>query len=445
MLPTFSPAARIRPVDLVAPTLAGAWPPPAASVAVEATAAGPLTLSLVSGSDTLSAVYDGSAVRLRVTTGGRTTQHRSRRHAKTSVAPSRIGLTLTGSHLTAFAREDGAWVARARVDLRERIEVRDDAWLAALTVAQEGAARDVVAGPFGQLGLRDPRLASYADGTPYLLDGELVLTMTSAGPGFFGTAHASVWTLHPTTLTPTHRGDLFFRRPGRSGVYADHAAHLVRDEAGWLVATSTWDDFEPRRPGARVAVTLARSDADLLHGQHVLDTAPLDLPTDGLTSVGVWDPHLVRDPSTGSGQARWLVGYVSARRFFDFHPVVAEGPSLDALALRAASTQRRATEGTTLLRAGEDWRVLASDGRDNPRGMRAAYPVFDLDLHQLGTVTAPYPTNIPWPTVVETAPGAWLMIGFDGEPAGGRLLGYGTHGAVVIARAGESQSRGRPG
>jgi hypothetical protein len=431
VLPTFTTAARTRPVALVAPALAGVWPPPAASVAVEATPTGPLTLTLASGDTSLSVVYDGRSVRLRVTTGSRTSEHRSRRHGRTAVAPARIGLALTGSHLTAFSHEDGAWVGRARVDLRERVDARDESWLAGLTVAHEGAAADVLAGPFGQLGLRDPRLVSHADGAPYLLDGELVVTMTSAGPGFFGTAHASVWSLHPETLALGHRGDLYFRRPGRAGVYADHALHLVRDGGSWLVATSTWDDFEPRRADARVAVNVARSDADLLAGQHVLDTERLDLPTDGLRSVGVWDPHLVRDGADG-----WLVGYVSARRFFDFHPVVATGPSLDALTLRAASTVRRATEGTTLLRVDEEWRVLASDGRDNPRALRATYPVFDLDLRQLGTVDAPYPTNIPWPTVVETAPGAWLMIGFDGEPCGGPLMGYGTHGAVRIARGG---------
>ena len=70
-------------------------------------------------------------------------------------------------------------------------------------------------------------------------------------------------------------------------------------------ATAT-DGWSPPAPGATstatpagrdatVAVTLAESDADLLTGRHVLDTRPLRLPTDGLRSVGVWDPHLVRD------------------------------------------------------------------------------------------------------------------------------------------------------
>jgi hypothetical protein len=77
--------------------------------------------------------------------------------------------------------------------------------------------------------------------------------------------------------------------------------------------------------------------------------------------------------------------------------------------------------------------VVASDGRHNKRGHRAAYPVFDLDLHQVGALEAPYPTNLPWPTLVPT-PQGMLLIGFDGTPTAGRLPGYGTHGAVVIAR-----------
>jgi len=108
-----------------------------------------------------------------------------------------------------------------------------------------------------------------------------------------------VWSLDPSTYDLTHRADLFFRRPDRPGVYGDHSTHLVRDGEQWLVATSTWGDFDvsTTRPGrrARVEVTLAETDADLRHGRHVLDTRPLRLPTDGLASVAVWDPHLVRD------------------------------------------------------------------------------------------------------------------------------------------------------
>jgi hypothetical protein len=78
--------------------------------------------------------------------------------------------------------------------------------------------------------------------------------------------------------------------------------------------------------------------------------------------------------------------------------------------------------------------VLASDGRDGRRGQRAAFPIFDLDLQQLGVLEATYPTNIAWPTLVPMD-GGWLMVGFNGAPYGGKLVGYGSHGAVVVQRA----------
>jgi hypothetical protein len=229
-----------------------------------------------------------------------------------------------------------------------------------------------------------------------------------------------------------HRADLFFRRPDRPGVYGDHATHLVRDGDAWLVATSTWGDFDLRRGRGTVDVTLARSRADLLSGRHVLDTEPLALPTTGFGSVGVWDPHLVR---TAEG---WLVGYVSARRFFEFHPVLAQGPRLDRLTLRAAATDRLATEGTTLLRLDDGWRVLASDGRDGGPGQRRRFPVFDLDLAEVGELDAPYPTNIPWPTLARDGEG-WVMVSFNGAEYGGELTGYGTHGTLVLMRSGVSR------
>jgi hypothetical protein len=60
--------------------------------------------------------------------------------------------------------------------------------------------------------------------------------------------------------------------------------------------------------------------------------------------------------------------------------------------------------------------------------------VFDLDMRQTGTLAAPYPTNIPWPTLLATGD-SWLLTTFDGTPNGGRLTGYGTHGDVVFMRA----------
>ena len=442
MLPRFEIVHRVRPVDLVRPgTL-----PLAPYVGVEADLTGTGTgavsgtgaeVRLRSGGTDLAGTLDERGLALRVTHDGRTTHHRSRRHGRPGGPVEALALTLTGPHLVVWSRgpaqeqaqEPAPWQVRGRVDLTDRLDVHDEGWLAGLEADSAGAVGEVRHGGFGQLGLRDVRLVTHADGTPYREDGgSVLLTATSAGPGAFPTAHASVWALETSGLGLTHRADLFFRRPDRPGVFGDHACHLLRDGDRWRVATSTWGDFDRRRPDATVGVTLAGSTDDLTRGVHVLDTRPLDLPTTGFTSVGVWDPHLVR---TGDG---WLVGYVSARRFFRFHPVLAQGTDLDRLTLRAAATGRRATEGTTLARLDGDWRVLASDGRDGRRGQRERFPVLDLDLTETGTLEAPYPTNIPWPTLLETDEG-WLMVTFNGTAYGGPLVGYGSHGALVLARA----------
>jgi hypothetical protein len=400
VLPRFEVVARCRPVAL-------ALPGPVRAPYAAVTADGAPALTLAAGAVTLEATYD-DRVALHVSTGGRTTTHRNRRSGRPEAPVEAVGLTLTGPHVTAFTKEAGVWVARARHDLTDRHDVHDAEWLAGLTASHE-------LGRFGQLGLRDLRVASHADGTPYTADGSVLLTATSAGPGGFPSGHCSVWALDPSTLELEHRADLFVRR---GGVYGDHAAHLVRDGGRWLLAGSTWGDFDrDQRP---VRVTLAESTADLTRGVHVLEGRPLALPTDGFRSVGVWDPHLVR---TDDG---WLVGYVSATKYFRFHPVLAAGPSLDQLSVRAVGSGPE-TEGTTVARLDGQWRVLASDKR------RRRYPVLDLELSEVGTLDAVYPTNIPWPTLV-ALDGQSLLVGFNGAAYGGRLVGYGSHGEVVIQR-----------
>lgn len=443
MLPRLEIVRRLRPVDLVAPgpvlveeTAGGLVAMPAVAPYVAVTTAthdGP-RLALHLAGHRIGVSLDDGSVSLTLAGGHDTQELRSRRFHR-AVAPTELGLTLTGTHATAWSREASGWVARARHDLREVLDTRDEGALADLHV--ELPPWGGVGGGFGQLGLRDVRFVTAEDGTPLRTDGALWLTATSAGPGFFDTAHTSVWRLDPATLEVERTGDLFFRRPDRPGVFGDHATHLVSTADGWLVATSTWGDFERpptrarRTEPAGVRVTLAAQPAavDLLRGTHVLDTRELALPTDGLESIATWDPHLVRR------DGRWLVGFVSARRFFDFHPALAGGVDLDDLRLLGAATDRRATEGTTLVEVAGRMVVLASDGRDSRRGQRARFPAYDLAMSEIGTLDAPYPTNLPWPTLARLDDG-WLMVTFDGRRAGGALLGYGTHGALVMMRSG---------
>ena len=446
VLPRFAPVARLRPVALVQP---GAEAPVAPYLAAEVDLPDPTApgiAELVFGDDGFAARWNGRTLSLRVTQGGAWRNHTSRRHA-TGRTPDAVAITLTGPFVTGWLREDGVWVARGVVDLvaeRATIDVHDEEWLARF----EGVGDR--SGCFGQLGLRDLRVATHADGTPYRLPGgEALLTATSAGPGGFRTAHTSVWSFAPPVdggaPALTHRGDLFFRRPPEddlSGSYGDHATHLVRDDDRWLVATSTWGTFDPKHH-PQVTTTLAVSSADLTSGQHVLDTEVLDLPTTGLTSVGRWDPHLVRRAATGAApEGDWLVGFVSAVRWFRSPPVLASGSEPDALPLLAAAPDRLACEGITLTEIDGHWWALASDGPDSRRPERRSYPVFDLDLTQRGVLDADYPSNIPWPTILRPAVDTpleqsddWSLVGFDSTPYGGPLLAYGTHGDVHVQRA----------
>jgi hypothetical protein len=55
-------------------------------------------------------------------------------------------------------------------------------------------------------------------------------------------------------------------------------------------------------------------------------------------------------------------------------------------------------------------------------------------MSELAMLDAPYPTNLPWPSLAEVD-GGWLLATFNGRRAGGDLLGYGTHGDLVVMRS----------
>ena len=330
MLPAFEIVHRLRPITLVARERTTGFVAPYAAVETELgthDVAGRVVAGF-RGSDglRLEGWYDGGRrlAGLDLTdAAGRTTHHRSRRHGRPDTPPEAIATTLTGRQLTVLTRNDGTWTARARVDLGDRVTTGDPEVLAGLEadiawLPRAPGDRSPVtswrAGTFGQLGVRDVGLVTGADGSPVERDGLLFLTMTHAGPGFFDTAHTGVWSFDPETLAVEHRGDLYLRRDGT--VLGDHAVHLVRDGDRWLLASSTWGDFDR----TTMAITLATSTDDLLAGEHVLDTEPLDLPTADLPGrvVGTWDPHLVQV------DGRWHLAFVAARRFFDFYPALGE-------------------------------------------------------------------------------------------------------------------------
>ncbi|MEV7432043.1 hypothetical protein AB0N29_20715 [Nocardioides sp. NPDC092400] len=359
-------------------------------------------------------------------------------------APFQLAFAVTSTTVVAFADTGSGPVPLVKATLDERLDLREPANLRTWTNsfgAESGSGTVVLdrvrAGYFGQLGLRDPHLVTHADGAPYIRDGKVYLTFTQAGLAFFETAHWGVWTLDLETYRLEQVANLFFQRDGRDLVLGDHAGHLVRDDANrrWIVTNSTWGDFA--NDSVEINYTTLRSSTDVLRGVHVLRTRQLRLPTSELPSeaVGQWDPHVVKI------EGRWYVGFVNARRFFDFYPALARSPrgaDFTNLSLVGADASKVETEGTVLQRFGGRWYVLASNGDANAAEIRGQYPVYDLQMKQLGILDAPHPTNIPWPMIIPVAERnrtRWLLVTFNGTQYYEPLLGYGTHGDTIVMEA----------
>jgi hypothetical protein len=275
------------------------------------------------------------------------------------------------------------------------------------------------AGYFGQAGVRDPHVVQRADGTPYIRDGKLYVTLTNAGLGFFQQAHWGVWTLDLDDLTRLEQvANLFFARDGV--IVGDHAGQIVYDDGAFHLLMSSWGDFAFRG----VHVNYATTSANVLRGVHVIRTEPLPLPT----SVSSWDPALTRIGG------RWHVGFVESpsQTPFIFHPALAVGRRLTDLSLVGRDETVDQTEGTILQRVGGTWHLLASDGDARE------YRVYDVAMRHLGKLDAPYGTNIPHPMVVplpEQGRPRWHMLTFDGTQYAEPVLGYGGHGDFLVMRA----------
>jgi hypothetical protein len=373
-----------------------------------------LALDAVRGEAELVLVVDGRASSL------------ARERASLPDGPFTVGFVLCENRATAFVRSaTGAWqaLASARSPIADRLDLRDPRTLATMGVhwgARSGACRvsRVRAGLFGMTGLRDPHLVQHADGSPYVEDGQHFITWTCAGPGFFQQAHWGVFAFDPAAPTAMEQvAQLYTRRDGL--LLGDHAGQLVRDGDRWLVANTSWGDFD----GSGVHVRATTSTADLLRGVHVLETTPVALPT----SLDTWDPSLTRI----DGAWRWAYVESPSQSPFDFHPALARTGAADPFAeliAVGADRGRHQTEGTVLVRDTDRWLLLASDGDARE------YPVYDLGVRRVGLLDAPYGSNIPHPQVLTDDDGRWLMVTFDATNPFAARLGYGGHGDVVVLR-----------
>jgi hypothetical protein len=347
---------------------------------------------------------------------------------------TRCAFTVNENYVTALVAKGADWVPVVQHRITDLLDLRNPAVLrryrygfGAGGVGTTVTIADVRAGYFGQAGIRDLHVISHSDGRPYIRNGKLYFTATQAGLSFFQAAHWGVWRLdldEPRRVEPV--AALFFERDGF--ILGDHAGQIVADEhdSGFHVAVSSWGDFAFKG----VHVRYCRTFENILSGVHVLKSARMSLPTD----VSAWDPSMVRI------EGRWYVGFVESpyqdpARGFNFHPALARserGGSLNRLSKVGADLSRDQTEGTILQKVGGRWYFLASDGADRQ------YRVYDLSMKLLGFLKAPYGSNIPHPQVIpisDRGQTTYLLITFEGTQYHEKLLGYGTHGDLVIMRA----------
>lgn len=454
---SFDLTARYRPFHLVAPGFvqvelesagvviegrSGATPQaPFAAVEVDVVDAGDsivLAGLATDSGDHVAVFYDVGRRRvgIEVRCGGRT---RLLRRKKVRL-PDRFGFAfvLCENQVTLLVDTGDGWspllTERARV--ARELDLRDPDVLSRFSYAWgsrpgSGAVTlgRVRAGLFGMTGLRDPHLVQHSDGRPYLRDGLAYLTFTCAGLGFFQQAHWGVFTLDlddPTRLEQV--AQLFTRRDGL--VLGDSSGQVVRDDENdqWIVATSSWGDFAFE--GVHIRHTTTRQ--DVLHGVHLLETAPLTLPT----SESSWDPALTKI------DGRWHVAFVESpsQNPFDFHPALARGAQGaswgDGLELVGAARDLDHCEGPILSQVDGRWWLLASDSAHR------VFPVFNMAMHRVGRLDAPYPSNVPHPQIIALPDGGHLLVTFNGTPFAEKVMKYGGHGDVVVMRT--SYPAGRP-
>jgi hypothetical protein len=347
---------------------------------------------------------------------------------------TRCAFVVTENYVTTLVEKAADWVPLVQHHITDLLDLRNPTVLrqyhygfGAGGAGTMVTIADVRAGYFGQAGIRDLHVISHSDGRPYIRNRKLYLTATQAGLSFFQAAHWGVWTLDLDEPRRVERvATLFFERDGL--VLGDHAGQIVVDErdGGFHVAVSSWGDFAFKG----VHVRYCRTFENILSGVYVLKSARMSLPTD----VSAWDPSMVRI------DGRWYVGFVESpyqdpTRGFNFHPALARsdrGDSLTQLSRVGADLSRDQTEGTILQKVGGRWYLLASDGADRQ------YRIYDLSMKLLGFLKAPYGSNIPHPQVIpifNRGQTKYLLITFEGTQYNEKLLGYGTHGDLIIMRA----------
>jgi hypothetical protein len=366
----------------------------------------------------------------------------------TLAAPVTFAFVINENNVIALADSGQGFVPLVRANVASVLDMRDPAVLSRYRYgfgARAGSGTiafdRVQAGYWGKAGVRDPHVVTWADGTPFIANNKVYLTLTNAGLGFFQFAHWGVYTLDLSDNSPgglQQVGQIFWERGGV--VVGDHAGHIVYDDTinAFRLLVSNWGTFS----GNGVLINAATVQGDVLHGVNVIRNPTVQqLPT----TVSRWDPHMVRIKGT------WYIAFVESpsQNPFTFHPALAVGSrtgQFGNFTLVGRDASHTMTEGMVMQKIGGKWYVLCSSSPAEGPPSGGHYDIYDLNMRFLGYLNAPYPTNnIPHPMVFPIADTQaqktrWRMVTFEGTQYYENILGYGTHGDFLIMDAPQVES-----
>jgi hypothetical protein len=359
--------------------------------------------------------------------------------------PFKFAFVLNANNVVALADTGRGFVPLARANVASVLDMRDPATLRRFRYGF-GARADsgmialdrVRAGYWGKAGVRDPHVITWSDGTPFIANGKVYLTLTNAGLGPFRLAHWGVYTLDLSDNCLEQIGKLFWHRDGL--VVGDHGGHIVYDETigAFRILVSGWGTFT----GHGVVIRAATVQGDILHGVHVVQNPTVQqLPT----TVSRWDPHMVCIHGV------WYVAFVESpsQNPFRFHPALAIGRRsgrFGNFSLVGRDTTHTMTEGMIMQKIGGKWYVLCSSSPTEGPPAGGHYGIYDLNMRFAGFLDAPYPKNaIPHPAVfpvpvIQTQSTRYQMVTFEGTQYYENVIGYGTHGDFLVMQAADGAS-----
>jgi hypothetical protein len=234
----------------------------------------------------------------------------------------------------------------------------------------------------GQHHLRDFRIVTLLDGTPYVSDGFLYFTAT--------TDQCSVFRMNPKNGVTEKVGALTFDRSGTH--YADLNAHILydRENEQWRIFWATWGSGS----FTDVRIWHAVYKGDVLNGVHLITGGSQLMLSQTSGNNATYDAAVVWD----AANSRWLMAYtLSPNGTFsgNFYAVLDESADLVTWSNVFAKSSTTGYEGSWLANIGGEYYVISGNGSN--------FRCWNATGSDLGTMTVdafPSPSSNPPPHLI---------------------------------------------